>query len=112
MRTTRHTSLPRRILLVSDDHEDGGPTIQLPAAAPAAPLVFYMPAVEYIRTRPANRDLPIRRQLESRRFLLVAHGRSNAPQQRFRMEEKPGCWTFAGALMETRRSDPTTFTPL
>ena len=34
-----------------DDHEDGGPTIQLPAAEPAAPLtVIYW--FEYIRGRP------------------------------------------------------------
>ena len=31
-----------------DDHEDGGPTIQLPAAEPAAPLTC-LPAAEYSR---------------------------------------------------------------
>jgi hypothetical protein len=38
MRTIHRTSLPTRVPRSRNDHEDGGPTIQLPAAEPAAPL--------------------------------------------------------------------------
>ena len=34
-----------------DDHEDGGPTIQLPAAEPAAPLASVYLQSQYIRRR-------------------------------------------------------------
>ena len=39
-----------------DDHEDGGPTIQLPAAGTAAPLLLSTCNTEYIRRRAARTE--------------------------------------------------------
>ena len=45
-----------------DDHEDGGPTIQLPAAQPAAPLTC-LRGIEYIHRRTAMFANNLRRRV-------------------------------------------------